>query len=156
MKKIAFALLVIGGITFAMWNLTCPCAQLPGGHLGGEEVDRTVSNWDFVNQTGLCQLQVDTWRPHSINLNCMSDNGTLYVSCSNCASKSWSHTAQERGYGRLRVDGQVYPVSIMRVMGEHELDSAWTARVQKLRPDEIPQQPRPDHWWSFRLASIAK
>ena len=39
----------------------------------------------------------------------------------------------------------------------HALDEAWNARFEKLRRlrdnPSLPSAARPDHWWSFQLAS---
>lgn len=142
-------LLVIGGV---MFTTVCPCGPTPGAYLFGAEPEAPVTDWSFVNDEPLCQVEVTTWRPHSINLNCMSTpDGQLYVSCSNCASKSWSQTAVSNGEGRIRVGDIVYPVALRRVLDEAELDLAWATRAAKLKRDASP---RPDHWWSFNLTSI--
>ena len=140
-------LLAAGLLTF---TTLCPCGPTPGAYLLGTQASTPIDEWSFVNEVPLCQLEVTTWRPHSINLNCMSSNGALYISCSNCADKSWSRTAQEKGVARVRAGEMVYPVAIRRVTEPTELDRAWAARLQKI--GQAPVQ-RPNHWWSFRLTS---
>ena len=61
-------------------GVACPCERMPGVALWGDEVAEPVENWAFVNNTGLCQLQVDGGLlPQSLNLNCMSTDGALYI-----------------------------------------------------------------------------
>ena len=70
----------------------------------------------------LCQLQITTWRPHSINLNCMAHDGQLFISCSNCAGKQWSNNALSHPHGKLRAASVVYPVTLTRVTDPEGLD----------------------------------
>ena len=140
--------IVVGAVAF---TTVCPCGPTPGAYLMGQEVSEPVSDWSFANEEPLCQIEVTTWRPHSINLNCMATpTGDLYISCSNCAAKSWSQTAVQNGQGRIRIGDQVYPVAMRRVQDSDELDLAWATRAAKLKRDAVE---RPDHWWSFHLTS---
>lgn len=150
-NKFLIALLGVALPAGAIYVTQCPCGPVAGIRVSGDVVSEPVADWSFANDAGLCQLQVTTWKPHVINLNCMSDQGTLFVSCSNCAGKSWSNHVLEKPVGKIRIDSKVYPVRIARVLEDSELDRAWAARVQKLGV-ELPA-PRPEHWWSFRLQS---
>jgi len=129
----------------------CPCERTPGGWLLGDEITEPVPDWSFVNEVGLCQIQVSAVLPHSINLNCMSANGQLYLSCSRCEGKYWSNAALENSLARIRVEDHVYPVNITRIKDPQVLDEAWLARGTKL--GRSGQSPRPDHWWSFKIVS---
>lgn len=143
--------LLIGAL--AGYLSLCPCGRLPGAWLMGESASGAVADWSFVNDrevAPLCQVQITTWRPHSINLNCMSAGGELFVSCSNCATKNWSQNALEFPDGHLRAGGIVYPVTFIRLTDPAALDVAWQARLQKIGSED---RPRPDHWWSFQLTS---
>jgi len=140
------ALLAVSYYLFA-----CPCERMPGGYLLGEEVTETIEDWSFVNQTGLCQIQVAAVLPHSVNLNCMSTNGNLYLSCASCDGKYWSNAAVANPEARLRVDGRVYPVSIRRVQDAQTRDIAWQARAAKLK--QKPGTPPAEGWWTFSLVS---
>ena len=148
--KIAILICLVGIAVVLTISLACPCGRTPGLYLTGEVVEEPVIDWAFVNREPLCQIEVQTWRPHSVNLNCMAASGVLYVSCSNCAGKAWSQVAAETGSGRIRVGERVYPVRMERVVDEVELDLAWRARLEKLKRENAP---RPEHWWSFRLTS---
>ena len=137
----------------SLW-FVCPCATVAGGPLSGEEIQDPVSDWSFVNAAGdvpLCQVEVTTPVPYSVNVNCMSTAGALYISCSHCDGKFWSSKALTIPAGRVRAGESVYPIVYSRVLDEAELDAAWRARAAKVGSIEIPQ--RPDHWWTFRLTS---
>lgn len=149
--------LLLGALSLGMVSIGvgyffyCPCDRTPGGWLLGDEITEPVRDWSFVNDVGLCQIQVSAVLPHSINLNCMSARGKLYLSCSRCEGKYWSNAALKNSLARIRVENRVYPVKITRVKDPGFLDEAWLARATKL--GRSGQGPRPDHWWSFNIVS---
>lgn len=151
------AVLVISAA--AVWFFACPCERMPGAYLAGERVDEPVADWTFANQVELCQIQTRSGIiPHAINLNCMADNsGDLFLSCSQCEGKRWSTAALENPQGYIRLNGQVYPISLRRLRDSQELDNAWQSRARKLAAlrgqavEDIPD--RPGHWWSFQVSS---
>jgi hypothetical protein len=132
-------------------SLACPCGPLPGLSLAGHESSAQIDDWSFANQVPLCQIEVDGGYPHSVNLNCMSSAGELFISCSNCEPKTWSRYAIENPKGRIRMMETVYPVTLRRLTDSAELDRAWQARILKLGRE--PDTPRPEGWWSFQLTS---
>ena len=144
------ALVGLLGLGLTFW-FVCPCEVVPGGSLAGEMASDPVSDWSFVNDEPLCQVEVDIGLPWSINLNCMSTEGQLYVSCSRCAGKTWSQAALDDPDGYIRVGPTVYPVTLTRLTEPAMLDVAWAARSAKL--NRTDNAPRPDHWWSFQLTS---
>lgn len=153
-------LVIVAG--FLIFSSICPCERTPGGFLFGERASEPVTDWSFANQVDLCQLQI--WagiRPHSINLNCMSTpEGELYLSCSVCDTKYWASKVDTDEAGLMRLDGIVYPVMLNRETEATAMDSAWTARVSKLRalggtgnPAPSADAQRGDRWWTFRVVS---
>ena len=152
-KFLGLGLLIVIVAVFSTYWFACPCTRIPGGSLSGEEVNAPVNDWSFVNskeEVPLCQVEVQALLPHSVNVNCMSSNGRLYISCSRCEGKYWSSKALANPSGRVRAGAFVYPVTLSRVTATNELDDAWQARADKVGVKEV--QKRPDHWWSFRLA----
>jgi hypothetical protein len=156
------AVAVVAAVGFYIYSSVCPCERTPGGFLLGERSEQAISDWSFVNDVPLCQIQV--WagiRPHSVNLNCMATaEGKLYLSCSFCDSKYWASKVGTDENGRIKLNGIVYPVVFNRVMDPDELDRAWAARVAKLQvhggpgnPAPPPDAQRADRWWSFNLVS---
>lgn len=141
--------IVLAALTY--W-FACPCSYLPGGPLSGEDA-APPDDWSFVNdveQVRLCQIEVDFAIARSMHVNCMESEGNLYVSCSRCEGKQWSKRALSHPDGFVRAAGKVYPIRYIRVTGEDDLDRIWAARLTKLGRE---QSDRPDHWWSFNLAT---
>ena len=152
---------VLAGTGFVGWSTICPCDRSPGGYLFGEVAEEQIADWSFANDVPLCQIQVGRL-PYSINLNCMATStGELYLSCGRCESKRWGGVVLNNSSARMRLEGTVYPVTVARVLDPDELDRAWDARVEKLQVHGAPPlnpavpigTPRPDQWWSFRVAS---
>ena len=86
---IGLAVIAVGA--FLTWFFTCPRGRIPGGYLFGKVTEEPVKDWSFANQVSLCQIQISTILPHSMNLNCMATpQGNVYLSCSNCEPKYWS------------------------------------------------------------------
>ena len=129
----------------------CPCSRLPGGWLLGSEVTEPVADWSFANEVPLCQIQVQSWLPHSVNLNCMSSRGRLFLSCASYDGKTWSTAALANPDARIRVNDSVYLVTLTRVEDPEVLDEAWNARAAKLGRQAT--RPRQEGWWSFRVES---
>jgi hypothetical protein len=145
------AILVLPPLAYGALSYACPCDRTPGGYLLGPEASEPVSDWSFANQVPLCQLQVGRLLPHSINLNCMSTEGQLYLSCSECEGKRWSGIALSQPDARIRVDDSIHLVTVTRVTEAESLDRAWRARADKIGADA--SQPRPAGWWSFQVQS---
>ena len=135
---------------FLIYFFYCPCTRIPGGWLLGDEVSEPVADWSFANDVPLCQIQVQSWLPHSVNLNCMSSRGQLFLSCASCDGKVWSTAALANPDARIRMNGNVYPVKLTRVEDPEGLDEAWNARSAKF---DRPPSPRREGWWSFRVVS---
>jgi len=150
-KAVAVILVVLLVGALSTFWFVCPCEQMPGGPLQGERSTVMVQNWSFANEPGLCQVQVDRGIPWSVNLNCMSADEALYISCARCEGKGWSTAVLDNPDGFVRIRQTIYPVTFTRVVDSEMLDSAWLARLQKLGADG--NTPRPAHWWSFKLVS---
>ncbi len=158
--KVRVALLVLYGLLAALllagvvYARTCPCDRIPGLWVAGETVNEPVTDWSFANDAGLCQVQVSGVLPHAVTLNCMADEQRLFLSCSNCAGKTWSSYALANPNGFIKIGEFRYPVLVTRVLEETQLDKAWAARLRKVVRDK--GRPRPSHWWSFELQSAKK
>jgi hypothetical protein len=159
----ALIIVLVGGV--GVWTMTCPCNRTPGFMLLGDLQTTPVTDWSFVNDIPLCQIQIYAgFIPHAVNLNCMATpEGDLFLSCSVCSSKYWASQVGPNEPGRVRLNGRVYPVVLNRVQDEAVLDRAWAARVKKLQvhgeppynPAPPPDAKRPESWWSFQLRSAA-
>jgi len=161
---IASGLLLAAGLAvFATWYFTCPCDRMPGAVLWGEVVEEPVTDWSFANEAELCQIQVGgPIITQALNLNCMAtDQGELYLSCTQCAPKRWSQVVAKNPNARIRLHGLVYPVRITQVTDPVEKDRSWNTRLEKLVNSTVPGggtpigTPRPsdEQWWTFRVVS---
>jgi hypothetical protein len=146
----------------AGWALACPCGGVPGLYLRGAQIHEPITDWTFANQVRVCQIQVDTGLlTQANNLNCMAtDRGDLYLSCGSCAGKRWSNAPVANSQAWLRLDTNVYPVTLRRVVDQEEREHAWAARTRKLSTLENPPNPpppadssAPDEWWTFHVVS---
>jgi hypothetical protein len=161
---VAAVVVAAGGV--AVWTTTCPCNRAPGFILLGDVQEAPVTDWSFVNDIPLCQIQITAGIiPHAVNLNCMATpDGELFLSCSGCPDKYWSTHVEPNERGRLRLNDRVYPVVLNRVHDEAVLDRAWAARVKKLQvlgggpynPVPPPDAKRSANWWSFQLRSAVE
>ncbi len=52
----ALVIVAAGGI--AVWTTTCPCNRMPGLMLLGDVQETPVTDWSFVNDIPLCQIQI--------------------------------------------------------------------------------------------------
>jgi len=160
------AVAVVAAVGFYIYSSVCPCERTPGGFLLGERSEQAISDWSFVNDVPLCQIQLNMgWRPHSVNLNCMATPaGDLFLSCSFGDGKYWCPRVVPDHPGRLRLNGVIYPVVLNRVTDSPRLDRAWAARIQKLQDPRVqarqpggrgtpPDAQRPDSWWTFQVQS---
>jgi hypothetical protein len=159
MKKLVVitsaGVLVLLILAAAYISTQCPCEQLPGVAIWGEDSTALIDDWTFANEAPLCQLQVNNGLlPQSINLNCMSDDGDLFISCSRCEGKRWSSLALTHANGRIKIGERVYPIVLTRLTEPAALDRSWAARKAKLESfGREVEATRPGHWWSFRLVS---
>ncbi len=149
--KLSAAVVVVLVLSITVFSAVCPCERTPGLWLWGEEIKEPVTDWSFANTVPLCQLQVNSWRPHSINLNCMSANQELFISCMRCEGKVWSTMALNNPQAVIRMGDKLYPVTLKQLKDEALLDIAWQARAEKMSREP---QSRPEHWWSFQLESL--
>jgi len=145
-------ILLVGTAGFLYWFLNCPCERTPGGYLLGEESQENITDWSFVNEVPLCQIQIRAGLlPHSINLNCSSLQGELFIGCANCEGKRWAAALTENAQARIRVNGTVYPVSARRLLDSSDMDHSWLAMNTKSgRPGDTP---RLNTWRTFHLVT---
>lgn len=132
----------------------CPCDRIPGGYLTGEQSGEVISDWSFVNEVALCQLQTSAFFiPYSINMNCSSLEKALFIGCMDCEGKRWGAALTAQGTARFRINGMVYPVAARRLMEPAEKDNAWlSSSIKAGRPGDTPRPPD-NVWWTFQLSS---
>ena len=152
---LALAFAVLAAIAgFIYWSLNCPCERIPGGYLVGEQSDEVITDWSFVNEVPLCQLQTSAFFiPYSINMNCSSIEKELFVGCMDCETKRWGAALAAQGTARFRINGTVYPVAARRIQEPSAMDHAWlSSSIKAARPLDTPRPPD-NFWWTFQLTS---
>jgi hypothetical protein len=155
-KKLGILIILVLPILFGFGSCSSGprfLERIPGGVLDGKVVGEEVNNWSFVAEAGLCDLETRVNFPHSVKLNCFNDGPELYIGCMSCEGKLWSSYISNDPRGRIRVEGNVYPVSFRRLEAGAEMDSAWRSRLAKLRPGQ-PVSAIPDGYWMYHLKSM--
>jgi hypothetical protein len=144
-RTVAVSLLAVASLAFG------PCGPIPGSRLSGTDSSAPPADWSIANDVPRCAVEVRPGSPHSVTVNCMSWQGRLFVSCSECEPKTWSSYAVKDPHGRVQIGDEVYPVSLRRIVDPAELDSVWQARARKIGEGDAGQ--RPSDWWTFELTS---
>lgn len=140
---------------FLVWSYNCPCDRTPGGYLFGEESEEVITDWSFVNEVPLCQLQTSAFFiPYSINMNCSSLDKELFIGCMDCEGKRWGAALAAQGSARFRINDVVYPVAARRLMDTAEKDNAWVSSSIKARRTDNAPRPPDNIWWTFQLTSL--
>ena len=145
-------LVLVGAIGASIFWFVCPCERTPGGPIALEQNDENIDDWSFANEVKLCQIEVKGVIPWSVNLNCMSTDQRLFISCARCDGKYWSGVAMDNPLARIGIGDRAYPVKLRRVLDPEELDLAWEARARKTGRGLGSE--RASHWWSFELTSL--
>lgn len=128
-----------------------PIGPFPGGELSGTVVPDAIDNWAFINDLGLCQVEVNPQAPHSINAFCFESQQNLYVGCMRCPGKTWAEAVQADPNARIRFGQNIYPVSATRITDEALRDQVWADRHAK--NSDGPPDPTPEDWWLFNMVS---
>lgn len=127
-------------------------ARVPGGVLSGEVVGGRITDWSFVAEAGLCQVEVRPEFPHSVTVNCFNDGKDLYVGCMSCEGKTWSSYVSSDPRARIKIGEEIYPVHMDRVMDKRAMWAPWVSRWKKTRgTDDVPEIP--DSYWLYHLTS---
>ena len=108
-------------------------------HLGfmllGHVQKAPVTDWRFLNDIPLCQIQLYVGpMPHAVNLNCMAtENGDLLLSLWRVRSQVLRAATWKTARTAACASMAVYPVTFTRVKHAAVSDQAWAARVKKLQ-----------------------
>jgi hypothetical protein len=100
-----------------------PHGRTPGLWLDGELVTTPVTDWSFTDTIQNVQLQTNTWYgvPHSVNINCVSYKGQLYLDSFYAAGltyphgRSWNENVARDPHVRIRVGNKLYDRTLVVV-----------------------------------------
>ncbi len=124
-------------------------ARLPGGVISGEVASESVSDWSFIEGSGLCAVETRPGFPHSVTVYCFTGNKKLYVGCMGCATKLWSKYVANDPRVRIKAAGKVYPVTMNRIEEPALLAQVWST----VRGRGSEDRPVPDGYWMYELTS---
>ena len=134
MKRVV---LILGGVVVALYVALIyvpidPVERRPGTRLSGDP----PAALSFLQGRTQAWLETRTWYliPHSITVSAWADDGTLYVGCSRCDTKTWpKHVARDNRV-RLKIGDEIHmrravritdPVALQAAMGEREVGSGF-------------------------------
>lgn len=129
-----------------------PLGPFPGGPLqAGERVDEPVADWSFITELREAELQL-LEPPRSRTTWLVVHEGALYIPCgfpNQRWLKQWPHEAVRDGRALLRVAGQLYPVTLVRVTDDEPFVAINRLLAEKYGLGDAA----PDHetTWIFRL-----
>ncbi len=100
-----------------------PHGRMPGLWLNGELVTTPVTDWSFTDQIQNVQLQTNTWYgiPHSVNINCVSYQGQLYLDSFYAAGltyphgRNWNENIARDPRVRIRIGKKLYDRTLVLV-----------------------------------------
>ena len=144
---------IIGGIVIFLIALLAvlrvtglnPHNGIPGLWLTGNLVTTPVTDWSFTDQVPNVELQTNTWYglPHSVTINCLSDDGRLYVSSVFPAGiqRSWNENVMRYPRVRIKIGNNLYDRTLSLVTDSAEQESVLRARAKKYPQLKIPSHP---------------
>ncbi|HEY8120313.1 MAG TPA: hypothetical protein VII78_03270 [Myxococcota bacterium] len=113
MKRLAAA--------FAAGVLALACGPVPGGELAGEAAPPPAAWSDALGgDRAMCEIEARPANPHSIQLECFTRDGALYVQSHRWAlaawwPESWAEVWLAEPDVRVRIDGRIYALRAVRV-----------------------------------------
>ena len=109
-----------------------PEERRPGTRLSGDSASVQDPDWSFLRGRTQAWLETRTWYliPHSITVSAWADDGTLYVGCSRCDTKTWPRHVARDNRVRLKIGDEIHlrravqitdPAELQAAMGEREI-----------------------------------
>ena len=154
LKAIAFLVVLVVvavGALFAYARFhDGPIALIPGGPLvAGELVTTPVADWSFAKDVNEIALQL-AYEKSSRTTWILVKDGAAYIPCSLefPPGKRWHLAADKDGAATVRIDGKLYPVTLVRVKDEalqKDLGQIALAKYMNGQP------PRGGGVWFFKL-----
>lgn len=120
-----------------------PRARTPGLWLTGKVVNTPVTDWSFTDKVQHVEVQVRTWYllPHSVTINCISNDGRLYLSSvfGQDETRSWNAAVLRDPRVRIKVGDQLYDRTLVPVTDPAEWKAVLEARARKYPRLKIPR-----------------
>lgn len=119
-----------------------PHGRTPGLWLKGNVVTTPVTDWSFTDNIPTIQLETYTWflLPHSVNINCLSYNGQLYVSSVYPAGpmRSWNGNVMRNPHVRIKIGDNIYDRRMVLVTDPAEEQAVLQVRAKKYPQLKVP------------------
>jgi len=115
-----------------------------------------VADFTFANAVETIQLETSPASPHSVNAWCVAIGDRLYVPTSMIrgpkvpSEREWVRNAGADPRVRIRIAGEIYERSAVRVADAAEYDAARAALEKKYELDPAARDPEREIW-IFRL-----
>ncbi len=123
-----------------------PHARMPGLWLSGELVTTPVTDWSFTDKVQNVQLQTNTWYgiPHSVNINCASYKGELYLDSFYAAGmtyphgRSWNENVARDPHVRIRIGNKLYDRTLVVVTDPALKEAVDEVKLKKYPTLKLP------------------
>lgn len=117
--------IAIGATAFGARFADGPIALFPGGPLrSGTVVTDAVTDWSFARDTPEIELQLSSQdRSRTVWIGVHQGSAYIPASLDFPPGKTWHKLAVEDGRATLRIDGQRYPVTLVRTEDGSEQDA---------------------------------
>ncbi len=118
-----------------------PIAIIPGGPLvAGELVTAPVADWSFAKDVDQIEMQLAYEKSSRITWILVKD-GAAYIPCSLefPPGKRWHFAADENGAATVRIDGKLYPVTLVRVKDDARAKDLGAVVVAKYMDGKPPE-----------------
>ena len=107
-----------------------PVERRPGTRLSGDPAPVEDTDWSFLQGRTQAWLETRTWYliPHSITVSAWADDGTLYVGCVRCDTKTWPKRVARDNRVRLKIGDEIHLRRAVQVTDLAELQAAMGGR----------------------------
>ncbi len=123
-----------------------PHGRTPGLWLSGELVTTPVTDWSFADKVQNVQLQTNTWYgiPHSVNINCVTYKGQLYLDSFYAAGltyphgRSWNENVARDPHVRIRIGNKLYDRTLVVVTDPALREAVDEVKLKKYPALKLP------------------
>src|SRR5579871_307733 len=123
-----------------------PHGRTPGLWLSGELVTSPVTDWSFTDKVQNVQLQTNTWYgiPHSVNINCSTYKGQLYLDSFYPAGltyphgRSWNENIARDPHVRIRIGNKLYDRTLVVVTDPALKEAVDEVKLKKYPALKLP------------------
>jgi hypothetical protein len=112
-----------------------PHDRIPGLWLTGDLVTTPLTDWSFTDQVPSIKLQTQSrfLLPHSVTINCVAYNGSLYVTSTYPAGqpRSWNVNVMRDPHVRIKIGDKLYDRTLVVVTDPAERQGLLEAKTKK-------------------------